>query len=128
MYARAVTKAAIRATLDLTPSHALMYTDPLIPTTPAEDSDLVLDFRASLLLRHLRHPPPAPPEDAPLPNGASVVEGLRVLLQAQRVLSRAQQEARQTPPAGGVGGGSVQEDMRDRRLPGGMDPPEDGEG
>jgi hypothetical protein len=120
-----VTKAAIRATLDLTPSHALMYSDPLTPTAPEEDTGLVLDFRASLLLRHVRQPPPPPPEDTPLPNGATVVEGLRVLLQAQRALSRAQQEARQTP-AGDVEGSNAQEEERDRRVPGGMDPPEDG--
>jgi hypothetical protein len=123
-----VTKAAIRATLDLTPSHALVYTDPLTPTAPEEDSGLVLDFHAQLLLRHLRQPPPPPPEDTPLPDGAAVVEGLRMLLQAQRALSRAQQETRQIPPAGDGGRGDAQEEGRDRRVPGGMDPPEDGGG
>ncbi|KAI0250379.1 hypothetical protein BJV78DRAFT_1275815 [Lactifluus subvellereus] len=123
-YARAVTKAAIRATLDLTPPPAPIYNDPLTPTAPEDGSDLVLDLRASLLLQHVRQPPPPPPEDTSLPSGAAVVEGLRALLQAQRALSRAQQEARQTPPAGDAGGDGAQERERERRVPGGMDPPE----
>jgi len=123
-YARAVTKAAIRATLDLTPaSSAHTYADPL---DLGNDVDLVLDLRASLLLRHVRRPPPPPPDDAPLPNGATIVEGLRVLLQAQRSF-RARQ---QTPPTAGSGGDDSQpqagERERERRVPGGMDPPEDG--
>lgn len=127
-YARAVTKAAIRATLDLTPSFTPAYADPLTPTAPEEGSDLVLDLRASLLLRHVRQPPPPPPEDTSLPSGAAVVEGLRALLQAQRALSRAQQEARQTPPADDADGDDAQERERERRVPGGMDLPEDGGG
>jgi len=125
-YARAVTKAVIRATLDLTPAantHA--YTDPLTPTTRSEeDSDVVLDFRSSLLVRHVRYPPSPPPEDTQLPNGAAVVEGLRVLLQAQRAL-RTQTEGRQAPSASDAGGDDVRGEERERRVPGGMDPPED---
>lgn len=124
-YARAVTKAAIRATLDLTPSNAYTYTDPLTPTVPEEDSDLVLSFRTSLLLRHVRQPPPPPPEDSQLPNGAAVVEGLRVLLQAQRAL-RTQQEGREAPSTGGSGSDDVQREEQERRVPGGIDPPGDG--
>jgi hypothetical protein len=90
-----------------------------------EGTDLVLDFRSSLLLRHLRQPPSPPPEDTQLANGAAVVEGLRMLLQAQRAL-RERQEARQNPPAVDGRGGDAQEEERDRRVPGGMDPPEDG--
>ncbi|KAI9507446.1 hypothetical protein F5148DRAFT_981407 [Russula earlei] len=120
-YARAVTKAAIRATLDLTPSNAQTYTDPLTPTLPDENSDLVLDFRSALVLRHLRQPPSPPPEDAQPPNSVAVVEGLRVLLQAQRALRE-----RQAPRAGGnVGGNDARGGDQDRRVPGGMDPPED---
>jgi len=125
-YARAVTKAAIRATLDLTPAaNAHSYTDPLTPTASEENSDLVLDFRSSLLVRHVRHPPSPPPEDTQLPNGAAVVEGLRVLLHAQRTL-RTQTEGRQAPSAGDAGGDDTQVEERDRRVPGGMDPPDDG--
>lgn len=125
-YARAVTKAAIRATLDLTPAaNAHTYTDPLTPMASEADSDLVLDFRSSLLVRHVRHPPSPPPEDTQLPNGAVVVEGLRVLLHAQRAL-RTQTEGRQAPSAGDAGGDDTQAEERDRRVPGGMDPPEDG--
>lgn len=125
-YARAVTKAAIRATLDLTPAtNTQTYTDPLTPTTMSEeDSDFVLDFRSSLLVRHVRHPPSPPPEDTQLPNGAAVVEGLRVLLHAQRAL-RTQTEGRQAPSASDAGGEDVQEEEWERRVPGGMDPPED---
>lgn len=122
-YARAEANAALRATLDLTPSHAHSYTDPLSPL-PEDGSDLVLDFRTSLLLRHVRRPPSPPPEDTQLPNGAAVVEGLRMLLQAQRVL-RERQEARQTPLVGDARGDDAQGEDRDRRVPGGMDPPED---
>jgi len=126
-YARAVTKAAIRATLDLTPaatSPAQTYTDPL---DLGDSNNVVLDLRASLLLRHVRRPPAPPPDDAPLPNGATIVEGLRVLLQAQRSF-RARQ---QTPPPVGSSGddaetqGGERERERERRVPGGMDPPED---
>ncbi|KAH9041127.1 hypothetical protein EDB84DRAFT_1475039 [Lactarius hengduanensis] len=120
-YARAVTKAAIRATLDLTPPAAHTYADPL----DGDSGIVVLDLRPSLLLRHMRSPPPPPPDDAPLPNGATVVEGLRVLLQAQRSF-RARQ---QTPPAEDaetLTGERVRERERERRVPGGMDPPEDG--
>jgi len=126
-YARAVTKAAIRATLDLTPtapSPAQTYTDPLGRGGSSDDDpdDVVLDLRASLLLRHVRRPPAPPPDDAPLPNGATIVEGLRVLLQAQRSF-RARQ---QTPPAAGSGDDEAQmpaeESERERRVPGGMDP------
>ncbi|KAH8996544.1 hypothetical protein EDB86DRAFT_2919222 [Lactarius hatsudake] len=123
-YARAVTKAAIRASLDLTPATspaAHTYADPL----DRGDDVVVLDLRPSLLLRHMRSPPPPPPDDAPLPNGATVVEGLRVLLQAQRSF-RARQ---QTPPADDAEtqtGERVRERERERRVPGGMDPPEDG--
>jgi len=124
-YARAVTKAAIRATLDLTPANAHTYTDPLTTSASEEDSDLVLDLRSSLLVRHVRHPPSPPPEDTQLPNGAAVVEGLRVLLHAQRAL-RTQTEGRQAPSAGDAGGGDTQAEERERRVPGGMDPPEDG--
>ncbi len=127
-YARAVTSAAIRATLDLTPSNAHPYTDPLTPLVPEEGSNLVLDFRSSLLLRHVRQPPSPPPEDTQLPNGAAVVEGLRMLLQAQRAL-RERQEARQPPLVGDSRGNDAQREAgeeRDRRVPGGMDPPEDG--
>jgi hypothetical protein len=53
-YARAVTKAALRATLDLTHSNPQPYTDPFTPTESQRDDDLVLDFRSSLLLRHVR--------------------------------------------------------------------------
>jgi hypothetical protein len=129
-YARAMTKAAIRATLDLTPttSPAHTYADPLNlvgDDDPDDPDDVVLDLRASLLLRHVRRPPLPPPDDAPLPNGATIVEGLRVLLQAQRSF-RARQ---QTPPAGGSSGDDAQtqtgERERERRVPGGMDPPED---
>jgi hypothetical protein len=120
-----VTSAAIRATLDLTPSHAHPYIDPLTPPVPEETSDLVLDFRSSLLLRHVRRPPSPPPEDTQLPNGAAVVEGLRMLLQAQRAL-RERQEVRQNPPVGDTRGDDTQGEGRDRRVPGGMDPPEDG--
>lgn len=125
-YARAVTKAAIRATLDLTPatSSAHTYDDPL-----HLGPDVVLDLRASLLLRHVRQPPPPPPppDDAPLPNGATIVEGLRVLLQAQRPFRGARQ---QTPPATASNDdaqtqGREREQERERRVPGGMDPPED---
>jgi hypothetical protein len=119
-----VTNAAIRATLDLTPSHAHPYSDPLAPPVPEECSDLVLDLRSSLLLRHIRQPPTPPPEDTQLPNGAAVVEGLRMLLQAQRAL-RERQEARQTPLVGDARGDDAGEGW-DRRVPGGMDPPEDG--
>ena len=122
-YARAVTKAAIRARLDLTPaasSPAQTYTDPL-----GDSDDVVLDLRASLLFRHVRRPPAPPPDDAPLPNGATIVEGLRVLLQAQRSF-RARQ---QTPPPPGSNGDDAEtqdgERERERRVPGGMDPPED---
>lgn len=122
-YARAVTKAAIRARLDLTPaasSPARTYTDPL-----GDSDDVVLDLRASLLFRHVRRPPAPPPDDAPLPNGATIVEGLRVLLQAQRSF-RARQ---QTPPPPGSNGDDAEtqdgERERERRVPGGMDPPED---
>ena len=122
-YARAVTKAAIRARLDLTPaasSPAQTYTDPL-----GDSDDVVLDLRASLLLRHVRRPPAPPPDDAPLPNGATIVEGLRVLLQAQRSF-RARQ---QTPPPPGSSSDDAEtpggERERERRVPGGMDPPED---
>ncbi|KAH9961608.1 hypothetical protein BC827DRAFT_329199 [Russula dissimulans] len=121
-YARAVTKAAVRATLDLTPSNAHSYTDPLTPTVLDEDSGLVLDLRSSLLLRHVHQPPSPPPEDTQPPNGAAVVEGLRVLLQAQRALRE-----RQAPPAAGsasAGGNDAQGEVRDRRVPGGMDPPD----
>jgi hypothetical protein len=125
-YARAVTKAAIRATLDLTPAANTQYTDPLTPTMISEeDSDLVLDFRSSLLVRHVRHPPSPPPEDTQLPNGAAVVEGLRVLLHAQRAL-RTQTEGRQAPSVSDTGGDDTQRGERERRVPGGMDPPEDG--
>ena len=126
-YARAVTKAAIRATLDLTPAaNTHTYTDPLTPTTTSEeDPDLVLDFRSSLLVRHVRHPPSPPPEDTQLPNGAAVVEGLRVLLHAQRAF-RTQAEGRQAPSASDAGGDDAQGEERERRVPGGMDPPEDG--
>jgi hypothetical protein len=124
-YSRAVTNAAIRATLDLTPSNAHTYTDPLTPPVPEEGNDLVLDFRSSLLLRHVRQPPSPPPEDTQLPNGAAVVEGLRMLLQAQRAL-RERQEARQNPLAVDGRGSDAQGEERDRRVPGGMDPPEDG--
>ena len=89
-----------------------------------EDSDFVLDFRSSLLVRHVRHPPSPPPEDTQLPNGAAVVEGLRVLLHAQRAL-RTQTEGRQAPSASDAGGEDVQEEEWERRVPGGMDPPED---
>ncbi|KAI0297194.1 hypothetical protein BC826DRAFT_1002942 [Russula brevipes] len=124
-YARAVTKAALRATLDLTPSNAQPYTDPFTPTESQRDYDLVLDFRTSLLLRHVRQPPYPPLEDAQLPNGDAVVEGLRVLLQAQRALRA--QDARQVPPAGGAGvDDSQEEEMRVRRVPGGLDPPDGG--
>lgn len=123
-YARAVTNAAIRATLDLTPSQAHPYIDPLTPSVPVEGSDIVLDFRSSLLLRHVRRPPSPPPEDTQLPNGAAVVEGLRMLLQAQRAL-RERQEVRQNPPVGDTRDGDTQGEGRDRRVPGGMDPPED---
>jgi hypothetical protein len=124
-YARAVTKAAIRATLDLTPANAHTYTDPLTTTASDENSDLVLDFRSSLLVRHVRHPPSPPPEDTQLPNGAAVVEGLRVLLHAQRAL-RTQPEGRQAPSAGDAGGDDTQAEERERRVPGGMDLPDDG--
>jgi hypothetical protein len=124
-YSRAVTNAAIRATLDLTPSSTHAYTDPLTPPVPEEGTDLVLDFRSSLLLRHVRQPPSPPPEDTQLPNGAAVVEGLRMLLQAQRAL-RERQEARQNPLVVDPRGGDAQGEERDRRVPGGMDPPEDG--
>ncbi len=120
-----MTSAAFRATLDLTPSNAHEYADPLTPPVPEEGSDLVLDFRSSLLLRHVRQPPSPPPEDTQLPNGAAVVEGLRMLLQAQRAL-RERQEARQTPLVENARGNNTQEEERDRRVPGGMDPPEDG--
>jgi hypothetical protein len=131
-YARAVTKAAIRATLDLTPtapSPAQTYFDPLDlgggNGNDDDPDDMVLNLRASLLLRHVRRPPAPPPDDAPLPNGATIVEGLRVLLQAQRSF-RARQ---QTPPAAGGGDDEAQmpaeERERERRVPGGMDPPED---
>lgn len=91
-----------------------------------EDSDLVLDFRSSLLVRHVRHPPSPPPEDTQLPNGAAVVEGLRVLLHAQRAL-RTQTEGRQAPSVSNTGGGDdTQRGERERRVPGGMDPPDDG--
>lgn len=123
-YARAVTNAAIRATLDLTPSNAHAYTDPLTPV-PEEGTDLVLDFRSSLLLRHVRQPPTPPPEDTQLPNGAALVEGLRMLLQAQRAL-RERQEARQNPLVVDARGSDTQGEERDRRVPGGMDAPEDG--
>jgi hypothetical protein len=123
-YARAVTNAAIRATLDLTPSHTHPYSDPLAPPVP-ECSDLILDLRSSLLLRHIRQPPSPPPEDTQLPNGAAVVEGLRMLLQAQRAL-RERQEARQTPLVGDTRDDDAQGEGWDRRVPGGMDPPEDG--
>lgn len=126
-YARAVTKAAIRATLDLTPtatSTAQTYTDPLDLNLGNSD-DVVLDLRASLLLRHVRRPPAPPPDDAPLPNGATIVEGLRVLLQAQRSFRTRQQ----TPPPAGNSGDDAEtqggERERERRVPGGMDPPED---
>lgn len=122
-YARAVTNAAIRATLDLTPSNAHAYTDPLAPVLE-RGTDIVLDFRSSLLLRHVRQPPSPPPEDTQLPNGAAVVEGLRMLLQAQRAL-RERQEARQNPVVD-TRGSDAQGEERDRRVPGGMDPPEDG--
>ena len=122
-YARAVTNAAIRATLDLTPSNVHVYTDPLAPLLE-QGTDIVLDFRSSLLLRHVRQPPSPPPEDTQLPNGAAVVEGLRMLLQAQRAL-RDRQEARQNPVVDARGSGA-QEEERDHRVPGGMDPPEDG--
>ncbi|KAH9171979.1 hypothetical protein EDB89DRAFT_1968383 [Lactarius sanguifluus] len=129
-YARAVTKAAIRATLDLTPATfptAHTYADPLDRGDDDDPGVLVLDLRPSLLLRHMRSPPPPPPDDAPLPNGTTVVEGLRVLLQAQRSF-RARQ---QTPPAEDAEtqtGERVRERERERerRVPGGMDPPEDG--
>jgi hypothetical protein len=124
-YSRAVTNAAIRATLDLTPSSAHAYTDPLTPPVPEEGTDLVLDFRSSLLLRHIRQPPSPPPEDTQLPNGAAVVEGLRMLLQAQRAL-RERQETRQNPLVVDTRGSDAQGEERDRRVPGGMDPPEDG--
>jgi hypothetical protein len=124
-YSRAVTNAAIRATLDLTPSSTHAYTDPLTPPVPEEGTDLVLDFRSSLLLRHVRQPPSPPPEDTQLPNGAAVVEGLRMLLQAQRAL-RERQEARQNPLVVDPRGGDAQGEERDRHVPGGMDPPEDG--
>lgn len=126
-YARAVTKAAIRATLDLTPTPSSpaqpTYADPL-----DLGDDMVLNLRGSLLLRHVCRPPPPPPDDAPLPNGATIVEGLRVLLQAQRSFRARQPTA---PPAAGSGGddeaqtqaGETRE--RERRVPGGMDPPED---
>lgn len=121
-----MTKAAIRATLDLTPvSNAHTYTDPLTPTVSEEDSDVVLDFRSSLLVRHVRHPPSPPPEDTQLPNGAAVVEGLRVLLHAQRAL-RTQTEGRQGPSATDANDDDTQGEEQDRRVPGGMDPPEDG--
>lgn len=120
-----MTSAAIRATLDLAPSHAHPYTDPLTPLVPEEGSDLVLDLHFSLLLRHVRQPPSPPPEDTQLPNGAAVVEGLRLLLQAQHAL-RERQEARQTPLVGDARGDDAQGEDRDRRVPGGMDPPEDG--
>ena len=124
-YSRAVTNAAIRATLDLTPSNAHAYTDPLTPLVPVEGTNFVLDFRSSLLLRHVRQPPSPPPEDTQLPNGAAVVEGLRMLLQAQRAL-RERQETRQNPPVVDARGSDAQGEERDRRVPGGMDPPEDG--
>jgi len=124
-YARAVNSAAHRATLDLTPSNAHAYTDPLTPPVTEEGTDLVLDFRSSLLLRHVRQPPSPPPEDTQHPNGAAVVEGLRMLLQAQRAL-RERQEARQNPPVLDARGRDAQGEERDRRVPGGMDPPEDG--
>lgn len=124
-YARAVTNAAIRATLDLTPSSAHAYTDPLNPPVSEEGTDLVLDLRSSLLLRHVHQPPSPPPEDTQLPNGAAVVEGLRMLLQAQRAL-RERQEARQNPLLVDAPGSDARGEERDRRLPGGMDPPEDG--
>ena len=131
-YARAVTKAAIRATLDLTPtasSTAQTYTDPLDLSGGRggndDPDDVVLDLRASLLFRHLRCPPAPPPDDAPLPNGATIVEGLRVLLQAQRSFRTRQP----TPPAAGSSADEAQtqagERERERRVPGGMDPPED---
>jgi len=122
-YARAVTNAAIRATLDLTPSNAHAYTDPLAPV-PEEGTDIVLDFRSALLLRHVHQPPSPPPEDTQLPNGAAVVEGLRMLLQAQRAL-RERQEARQNPLVEDARGSDAQGEERDRRVPGGMDPLED---
>ena len=82
-----VTKAAIRATLDLTPtapSPVQTYTNPFNLGSGNDDNpdDMVLDLRASLLLRLVCRPPVPPPDDAPLPNGARIVEGLRVLLQA----------------------------------------------
>ncbi|KAI9455338.1 hypothetical protein BJY52DRAFT_1151785 [Lactarius psammicola] len=130
-YARAVTKAAIRATLDLTPTlsspAAHTYADPLDRGRDDDSDMVVLDLRASLLLRHVRRPPPPPPDDAPLPNGATIVEGLRVLLQAQRSFGA----RRQTPPAAGSGDGDAQTQAGERvqerrvRVPGGMDPPED---
>jgi hypothetical protein len=124
-YARAVNNAAHRATFDLTPSNAQAYIDPLTPPVPEESTNLVLDFRSSLLLRHVRQPPSPPPEDTQLPNGAAVVEGLRMLLQAQRAL-RERQETRQNPPVVDARGSGVQGEEQDRRVPGGMDPPEDG--
>jgi hypothetical protein len=124
-YARAVTNAAIRATLDLTPLNAHAYTDPLTPPVLEEGTDLVLNLRSSLLLRHVRQPPSPPPEDTQVPNGAAVVEGLRMLLQAQRAL-RERQEARQNPLVVDARDSDAQGEERDRRVPGGMDPPEDG--
>jgi len=130
-YARAVTKAAIRATLDLTPATspaAHTYADPLDRGSGDDPDMVVLDLGASLLLRHVRRPPPPPPDDAPLPNGATIVEGLRVLLQAQRSFRTRQQ----TPPAAGSGDEEAQTQAGERvqerrvRVPGGMDPPEDG--
>ncbi|KAH8988036.1 hypothetical protein EDB92DRAFT_1873472 [Lactarius akahatsu] len=112
------------ATLDLTPATsaaAHTYADPLDRGDDDDSGVLVLDLRPSLLLRHMRSPPPPPPDDAPLPNGATVVEGLRVLLQAQRSF-RARQ---QTPPADDAET-QTGERVRERRVPGGMDPPEDG--
>jgi hypothetical protein len=117
--------AYARAVTDLTPANAHTYTDPLTTTASEEDSDLVLDFRSSLLVRHVRNPPSPPPEDTQLPNGAAVVEGLRVLLHAQRAL-RTQTEGRQAPSAGDAGGDDTQAEERERRVPGGMDPPDDG--
>ena len=129
-YARAVTKAAIRATLDLTPTTSLAntYADPLDFVGKNNDGpdDMVLDLRASMLLRHVRRPPSPPPDEAPLPDGATIVEGLRVLLQAQRSFRAPQQ----TPASGGDDDTQTQAVERDgervRRVPGGMDPPEDG--
>jgi len=48
-----------------------------------------------------------------------------MLLQAQRAL-RERQEARQTPLVGDARGDGAQGEERDRRVPGGMDPPDDG--